>query len=143
MMEAGTIPHRGSGRHGHNGSSAAANGCSMTASSNSAALVDLAALLGGADGPGPVWTHTSADLNINLLSFSDGQGVPEHVNNEVDVLLVVIQGQAEIIVDGARCQVAAGQACVILKGSRRAIRAVGGPLGYVSCHKRRAGLMPI
>ncbi len=53
-------------------------------------VVDLAALARDATAPGATWTHQSEDLNSNLLVFASGEGVAEHINTEVDVLLVGI-----------------------------------------------------
>jgi hypothetical protein len=70
----------------------------------SAGEVDVVDLLGMARGNAafsPIWTHQSDDLNVNLLVFERGDGVAEHVNAEVDVLLVGVAGQGEI--DRRRC----------------------------------------
>jgi mannose-6-phosphate isomerase-like protein (cupin superfamily) len=104
--------------------------------------VSLAAVLEAATGPGPVWTHSSADLNVNLLSFDGGQGVPSHINRDLDVLVVVVAGNGVIEIDGVTRDICAGQVCVIPKGARRAIRSGGGPFAYLTCHRRRAGLWP-
>ena len=93
-------------------------------------------------GPGPVWTRSSSDLNVNLLSFDRGQGVPAHVNDEVDVLLVVVAGEGVIVTDGATHTLRTGQVCLIPKGAERGIRSAGGPFAYLTCHRRRGGLMP-
>ena len=93
-------------------------------------------------GPGPVWTRSSADLNVNLLSFDRGQGVPAHVNDEVDVLLVIVSGAGVLEIDGAVHPIRAGQVCLIPKGAERAIRSAGGLFAYLTCHRRRGGLMP-
>jgi quercetin dioxygenase-like cupin family protein len=105
-------------------------------------ILTPAEVLARESGPGPVWTRSSADLNVNLLSFDRGQGVPAHVNDEVDVLLVVVAGEGVLEIDGAAHPVRAGQVCLIPKGVARAIRSDGGPFAYLSCHRRRGGLMP-
>jgi quercetin dioxygenase-like cupin family protein len=104
--------------------------------------VSVAEALAAARGPGPVWTRTTTDLNVNLLSFDEGMGVPEHVNDEVDVLLVVVAGEGRAVVDGVEQHLAPGSICLIPKGSARSIHAAGGRIAYVSCHRRRGGLMP-
>jgi len=105
---------------------------------------DYASLAGllAVDGPGPVWTRTSADLNVNVLSFSADGGVPAHVNDEVDVLVVALAGEGELAIDGATRRLGPGDLCLIPKGATRSIRAFGGRFVYVSCHRRRGGLMP-
>jgi quercetin dioxygenase-like cupin family protein len=104
--------------------------------------VDLAALARAATAPGAAWTHQSADLDVNLLVFASGEGVEEHVNAEVDVLLVGIAGVGAVTVDGTRHILTAGQAIMIPKGARRSTKGVRAPFAYVSCHRRRAGLWP-
>ena len=94
-------------------------------------------------GPGPVWTHTSTDLNVNLISFDEGGGVPAHVNGEVDVLIVGVAGTGVVEVDGVPRPLSAGQVLVIPKGVSRALRSAGGPFAYLTCHRRRGGLMPV
>jgi quercetin dioxygenase-like cupin family protein len=105
-------------------------------------VVALAEILAGSDGPGPLWTATTDDLNVNLLSFEGNQGVPRHVNDEVDVLIVGIAGEGDIEIDGEVQRLGAGGLCLIPKGAARALRATGGRFAYLSCHRRRGGLWP-
>jgi quercetin dioxygenase-like cupin family protein len=118
-------------------------------SSESAALhpgagdvVELAALARAATAPGAAWTHQSEDLNVNLLVFASGGGVAEHVNTEVDVLLVGIVGAGAVTIDGTRQVLSAGHAIVIPKGANRGIQSTSEPFAYLSCHRRRGGLRP-
>jgi quercetin dioxygenase-like cupin family protein len=104
--------------------------------------VDLAALARAATAPGAIWTRQSEDLNVNLLVFASGEGVAEHINTEVDVLLVGIAGAGAVTVDGT-CQILrAGQALLIPKGANRGIRSLSDPFAYLTCHCRRGGLWP-
>jgi quercetin dioxygenase-like cupin family protein len=105
-------------------------------------VVELAALARAATGPGAAWTHQSEDLNVNLLVFASGEGVAEHVNTEVDVLLVGIAGAGAVTIDGT-CQVlSAGHAIVIPKGANRGIQSMSDSFAYLTCHRRRGGLWP-
>lgn len=104
--------------------------------------VDLAALLAAAAGPGPAWSLETDDLDVNLLRFDGGAGVPEHVNTEVDVFGVVVAGEGVLEVDGAAFPLLPGRAFLVSKGARRAIRSAGGPFAYVTCHRRRGRLWP-
>ena len=104
--------------------------------------VDLAALARAATAPGSAWTHQSEDLNVNVLVFASGDGVAEHINTEVDVLLVGIAGAGTVIIDGTRHILSAGQALVIPKGAPRSTKGVSAPFAYLTCHRRRAGLRP-
>jgi quercetin dioxygenase-like cupin family protein len=105
-------------------------------------IVDFAALARVATAPGAVWTHQSEDLNVNLLVFSAGDGVAEHVNTEVDVLLVGIAGAGAVTVDGTHQILRAGQALLIPKGAKRGIRSESDSFAYLTCHCRRGGLWP-
>ena len=104
-------------------------------------VASLADFLTAADGPGPVWTRTSGDLNVNVLAFPAGGGVPTHVNDEVDVLVVALAGEGNLTIGSERRRLGPGDVCLIAKGSARSIRAVGGRFVYLTCHRRRAGLM--
>jgi mannose-6-phosphate isomerase-like protein (cupin superfamily) len=69
------------------------------------------------------WGGASDDLNVTLVSWPEGSaGVAPHVNHEVDVLLVAVEGAGEVIVDGQAFLVAAGQAVLIPKGRERTIQ---------------------
>ncbi len=105
-------------------------------------IVELAALVRAATAPGAAWTHQSEDLNVNLLVFASGEGVAEHVNTEVDVLLVGIAGAGAVTVDGTRQILRAGQALLVPKGANRGIQSESDSFAYLSCHCRRGGLWP-
>jgi quercetin dioxygenase-like cupin family protein len=105
-------------------------------------MVNLAALANAATAPGAIWTRQSEDLDVNLLVFASGDGVAEHVNVEVDVLLVGITGAGAVTIDGASHILCAGQALIIPKGTRRSTRGVSSSFAYLSCHRRRGGLWP-
>lgn len=104
--------------------------------------IDIAAALAQAAHNGPLASITSAQLNVNLLRLAPGDAIAEHVNAEVDVLLVVVDGAGELVVDGAARPLRAGHVVVIPRGAARALRCAGAPLVYISCHQRRGGLRP-
>src|SRR3982751_1054418 len=89
---------------------------------------------------GPVWGAASEDLNATMLVWPAGEGPPEHVNAERDVLYVVVGGGGALTVDGAVQEVHVGDALIVEKGRSRAL--VAGPEGirYVTAHVRRGGL---
>lgn len=104
--------------------------------------VDVAEALRHARYDGAIWSCNSEQLNVNLMRLSAGQGIPEHVNGELDVLLAVFEGEGELLVDGEAQALAPGVAVVVPRGASRAIRATRGPLVYLSAHRQRGGLMP-
>jgi mannose-6-phosphate isomerase-like protein (cupin superfamily) len=82
-------------------------------------------------------------MDVNLLYFTEGEGVDSHINHMLDVWLVVIQGTGEAVVDGDSVPLEVGTCLYITAGATRAIRAANGGLLYASAHKKRGGLMPI
>jgi quercetin dioxygenase-like cupin family protein len=105
-------------------------------------LIDIAAALRQASNDGPIWSVNSEQLNVNLLRLAPGDAIAEHVNAEVDVVLVIFEGRGELTVDGAAYALGPGRVVAIPRGVRRAMRCTAGPLVYLTCHRRRAGLMP-
>jgi mannose-6-phosphate isomerase-like protein (cupin superfamily) len=105
-------------------------------------VVDLAALAQWATAPGAIWTWQSEDLNVNLLVFASGEGVAEHVNAEVDVLLIGIAGAGAVTIDGTRQILSPGHAMVVPKGANRGIQSTTESFAYLTCHRRRGGLWP-
>ena len=91
---------------------------------------------------GPSWTAGGEDLNVKLLVFHAGEGVIEHVNTEVDVLMVAISGQGVLTIDGQSQALSAGDAVVVSEGSSRGIKAESERFAYLTCHRRRGGLRP-
>ena len=91
-------------------------------------------------GKGPLWGMASGDLNATLLVWEPGHEVVEHVNEELDVLVVVLGGSGWVVVDGERHDVAAGTAILVPRGARRAIAAGERGLRYLSVHRRRGPL---
>src|SRR5215213_3041122 len=106
-------------------------------------VIDIAAALREAETDGPIWSVNSEQLNVNLLRLPTGDGVAEHVNSEVDVLVVVFEGTGDLTVAGTVYLLRAGRVLVVPRGTRRAIRCTAGPLVYLTCHRRRPGLMPV
>jgi quercetin dioxygenase-like cupin family protein len=105
-------------------------------------VVDLPAMVRAASGQGAAWTQRSEDLQVNLVVFPTGEGVAEHVNTEVDVLLVGIAGTGAVTIDGTRRILRAGLALVIPKGTNRSIESLSDPFAYLTCHRHRDGLWP-
>jgi quercetin dioxygenase-like cupin family protein len=91
-------------------------------------------------GSGPLWGTETDDLNATLLAWPEGGGSPEHVNDERDVLLVVLEGTGTVELDGEAHGVEAGTAVVLPRGCRRRVAAGPGGLRYLSVHRRRSTL---
>ena len=89
---------------------------------------------------GPVWGDASADLNATLLEWSAGAGPPEHVNDERDVLVFVVDGSAKLAIDREERELVAGEAVIVPKSKRRRITAGRGGVRYLSVHVRRPPL---
>jgi quercetin dioxygenase-like cupin family protein len=103
---------------------------------------DLVAIARDADQRRLAWSAQSEDLNTNLVVLTPGAAVEPHVNREVDVLIVGIDGAGIVIVDGDEQSVRAGEVILIPKGRARATRAGAERFAYLTCHRRRAGLWP-
>ena len=88
---------------------------------------------------GVIWALASPQINANLVTIRAGDEIGEHLNNEVDVLIVTESGAGEIEIDGERTRVGPASVVLIPQGARRSIRSETG-LAYYSIHQRRAGL---
>jgi quercetin dioxygenase-like cupin family protein len=80
---------------------------------------------------------------VNVVAFPAGAGVEAHVNDQVDVLVVVVAGSGVAEIDGRPHQLAPGVLLIIPKGTRRALQSSADRLVYVTCHRRRPRLRPI
>jgi quercetin dioxygenase-like cupin family protein len=100
--------------------------------------VDLVAA--AATGDGVAWSASPDGLNANLVVLGAGASIGEHRNDEVDVLIVGVAGEAVVTVEGVAHELRPGRAGVVPKGSIRRIDA--GELGarYLSIHRARGSL---
>ncbi len=90
---------------------------------------------------GVVWTlEASGELNANLVRFEAGGGVGEHVNDEVDVVIVGISGSGFVEVDGREHRVSNGTMTFVPRGARRSTRSASGYFAYLTIHRRRGPL---
>ena len=90
---------------------------------------------------GVVWTlEGSGDLNANLVRFEAGRGVGEHVNDEVDVIIVGVAGSGFVGVDTEEHHVSNGGMVFVPRGARRYTRAATNGFSYLSVHRRRGPL---
>jgi uncharacterized protein (DUF2249 family)/quercetin dioxygenase-like cupin family protein len=92
---------------------------------------------------GPQWAHESEDLDVTLLSWQGGKRLEAHINNEVDVVLLGVEGEGVVTINGAEHEVRPGVLLLIPKGCERAIVSTSQQFSYLSVHRRRRGLMPV
>jgi quercetin dioxygenase-like cupin family protein len=93
-------------------------------------------------GRGPQWGVETEQLNATILLWEKGHGLEAHINQELDVVLVVLEGEGEAFVEDETIRLRAGMVLPIAKGLVRAITATSERLTYASIHRRRPGLMP-
>jgi quercetin dioxygenase-like cupin family protein len=91
-------------------------------------------------GSGPLWGMASEDLNATLLAWPAGEAVAEHVNDQLDVLIVVLAGAVSVTIDDERHELRAPAALLVPRGARRSIRAGAEGVRYLSVHRRRGPL---
>ena len=90
---------------------------------------------------GVIWSlQESSDLNVNLVLFTEGEGVGDHVNDEVDVLLVGVSGSGEVLINGTLNCLSGGTLIFIPKGARRSTRSISADFAYLTVHQRRSPL---
>ena len=90
---------------------------------------------------GVVWKLPhDGDLDGNLVRLAAGRSIDEHVNREVDVLIVVRAGDGELTVDGEPHPLTLTTLALIPRGARRSITAGHDGITYLSIHRRREGL---
>lgn len=91
---------------------------------------------------GAIWGTETEDLDATLVRWNPGSGVASHTNSEVDVIMVVLEGQATVIVDGQAQELGVGTSVVIPKNVPRQVTAGSETLTYLNIHKRRRAMMP-
>jgi quercetin dioxygenase-like cupin family protein len=92
--------------------------------------------------PRIVWTGTSDDLHANLIALAPGEEIGVHVNQQLDVLLTCIDGEGVLTIDNTEISLTGGSIVLIPQGAQRGTRAGDSGLRYVTCHRRRGGIMP-
>lgn len=92
----------------------------------------------GDDASGAIWSMPhGGDLDANLIRLNGGDAIDEHVNTEVDVLVIVWDGTGELSVDHRTIVLRHGIVVLIPRGLRRTIRAGTDGVSYLSIHRRR------
>ena len=93
------------------------------------------------DRVGVIWAlDTSSDLNANLVRFGAGQGVEEHVNDEVEVIVLGVSGSGIVALDQEEHALSARILVFIPKGARRSTVSASEDFAYLIIHSRRGPL---
>jgi quercetin dioxygenase-like cupin family protein len=99
-------------------------------------LKDAAATAG--ERAGVNWTlDASSELNANLVRFGTGRGVGEHVNDEVEVIVVGASGSGIVTVDREEHALSAGMLVFIPKGARRSTVSASEDFASLTVYRRR------
>jgi quercetin dioxygenase-like cupin family protein len=104
--------------------------------------VDLVELARNASSGGIAWSTATDDLNVNLVVLEPHASTPKHVNAQLDVLLVGVDGRGRVTVDEHRLEAHTGFCIVIGKGNSRVVEAGDEGFSYLLMHRRRPGLWP-
>lgn len=89
-------------------------------------------------GDGVHWTLArSGDLNVNLVRLEPGRYIGDHVNHDLDVVIIVIAGSGTIDVDELTSSLHPNVVADVPKGASRHIEAGPDGLGYFTIHRRR------
>jgi len=102
------------------------------------ARLDLVRPGPGADGV--VWSLGGPrQLEANVVDLGPAAGISEHLNEDVDVLILILGGSASIIVDDVARFLAEHDLALVPRGARRALVAGAGGARYLSIHMARPG----
>lgn len=86
---------------------------------------------------GVVWSASPEGLHANLVVLGPGESIASHVNDSLDVLVVVLTGAVTATVDGADQHLHPHDAALLPRGARRALRAGDAGARYLSIHAAR------
>lgn len=90
---------------------------------------------------GVVWSLPhDGDLDGNLVRLAAGRSIDEHVNDEVDVLIVGREGGGTLVVAGEQYALTSLTVALVPRGASRSITAGDGGITYLSIHRHRDGL---
>ncbi|HLM63399.1 MAG TPA: hypothetical protein VK306_03800 [Acidimicrobiales bacterium] len=105
-------------------------------------MTDLSGLLRGAEGDGVLWfLEPPGELNVSLVHLDAGHAIGDHVNDAVDVVMVVLAGEGWLSIGGRSTALTTHVVAHVPRGARRNVRAAGAEgLDYLSIHRRRGPL---
>ena len=89
---------------------------------------------------GAIWSlRHGGDLDANVVWLRPDDTIDEHVNDDVDVLVVVWGGDGRLTSDGSSVPLRPGVVVHIERGARRSVVAGSDGVTYLSVHRRRDG----
>ena len=88
---------------------------------------------------GVLWSVSPLGFHANLVALGPGHAVDRHRNDEVDVLVVVLDGEGRILIDEEQVDLCTGDAIVVPRGADRSIESDAG-IRYLTVHARRMPL---
>ncbi|MFJ3925345.1 cupin domain-containing protein [Streptomyces sp. NPDC090022] len=116
----------------------------MTPSTAGAEGISLADLVEGTgkERRGALWRLRARNrqLDANVVRLPPDTPVAEHVEPQVDVLLIVVSGSGVLTLGGVEREVAPGTLALLPRGIPRAVLPGPDGLVFVTAHRRRAGL---
>lgn len=91
---------------------------------------------------GAVWSLAhGGDLDAHLVHLGPGGAVGAHVNDDVDVLIVGIEGAGCVTIDSVQNELRTGIVVAVPRGTTRGIQAGDGTdIAYLTVHRARAGV---
>ena len=91
---------------------------------------------------GALWKleGTARQLDANLVRLRPDAAVAEHVEPDLDVLLVVVEGSGSLRHAGDEEELTPGALVFVPRGERRSVTAGPDGLAYLTAHRRRPGL---
>ena len=91
---------------------------------------------------GAVWSLPhEGDLDANVVALQAGDAVAEHVNHDVDVLVVGVAGRGAVTVDGLPLALDGSTIVHVPKGAARSIASAGPDrLVFLTIHRARTAL---
>lgn len=102
-------------------------------------VVDLGSAVVGSGGA--IWSLPhGGDLDANLIRLDPDATIGEHLNNDVDVLILIQSGTGEITVNGTTHQVGSDHLALIPRTASRSVKAGTEGITYLSVHRRRGPL---
>lgn len=124
--------------------SSSGRGGTVTAHPVPGVLTELTGLLrqAPADSGGALWrlTDQARQLDANVIRLRPGAEVATHLEADLDVLLLVIDGWGHIELDGHRQHLPPASVAWMPRGVRRAVSSGPDGLVYLTAHRRRQGL---